>query len=512
MEKYLDFELERYADSDYYPFHMPGHKRQDLNSSWTPESIDITEITGFDNLHHAEGILKDAQERMAELFGAKQSFFLVNGSTSGLLSAISACTHRGDRILMGRNCHKAVYHTVYLRELRAEYLYPEATAFGIQGSIDPGQVQQKLEKYPDTAAVVITSPTYDGIVSDIAAISDIVHHYGIPLIVDEAHGAHFGFSDFFPQKALHCGADLVIESLHKTLPSFTQSAVLHVGDTGRFDMEKLKRYLGIYQTSSPSYILMAGMDRCSRILKEQGTQLFADFEKRLSHFYRQCSRFQWIRVFDAKQTTPGIWAWDPSKVLISASRAGWTGQQLADYLRDEHHLEMEMVSGHYVTAITTLMDTEKGFARLYEALEELEMRAESRAFGEETFDGTSSHIENGKKSNLESRTDNNIENSIDSSIKSTDLLAPTEIYQPRQKKLEISAAMDAPWKEVFMKDVAGKISAEFVYLYPPGIPLAAPGEVLTSDVIRVVETCKSRGMDIEGLADYQAEKIRICEQ
>lgn len=267
-EEYLDKKLLAYSQSDAYPFHMPGHKRQRMGN-WIPEELDITEITGFDNLHHAEGILREAQQRAAELFGADETFFLVNGSTAGLLAAVCGTVKKGGRLLMARNCHKAVYHAVYLMELKTAYLYPEETAFGIQGSITPEQVAEMLEQYPDTEAVFLTSPTYDGVVSDIAAIAEIVHAKEIPLIIDEAHGAHFGFSKGFPQKALALGADLCIESVHKTLPAYTQSALLHYRKNPWVDLERVKRYLGIYQSSSPSYILMAGIDRCSRILLEQ---------------------------------------------------------------------------------------------------------------------------------------------------------------------------------------------------------------------------------------------------
>mgnify|MGYP000120800850 FL=1 len=190
--EYLDEKLLAYSQTDAYPFHMPGHKRQSMGN-WTGEAIDITEITGFDNLHHAEGILQEAQCRAAETFGADETFFLINGSTAGLLSAICGTVRRGGRLLMARNCHKAVYHAVYLMELKTAYLYPEQTDFGIQGSISPEQVRDMLEQYPDTEAVLLTSPTYDGVVSDIAAIAALAHEKGVPLIVDEAHGAHFGF-------------------------------------------------------------------------------------------------------------------------------------------------------------------------------------------------------------------------------------------------------------------------------------------------------------------------------
>lgn len=217
MEKYLDLELMSYSESDYYPFHMPGHKRQKMGD-WIPEQIDVTEIEGFDNLHHAEGIIAEAQERIAKVFGAKYSFMLVNGSTCGLLSAICGSVKKGGRILLGRNCHKAVYHAAYLMELEAEYLYPQRTEFGIQGSISPEEVREKLEQYPDTEAVVITSPTYDGVVSDIRAIADIVHEKGVVLIVDEAHGAHFGFPADFRKKRLPAAQICVSRAFIKHCP------------------------------------------------------------------------------------------------------------------------------------------------------------------------------------------------------------------------------------------------------------------------------------------------------
>ena len=282
---------------------------------------------------------------------------------------------------MARNCHKAVYHAVYLMELKTAYLYPEQTDFGIQGSISPEQVRDMLEQYPDTEAVLLTSPTYDGVVSDIAAIAALAHEKGVPLIVDEAHGAHFGFSQGFPQKALAFGADLCIESVHKTLPAYTQSALLHYRKNPWIDLERVKQYLGIYQTSSPSYILMAGIDRCTRILREQGTELFAAYEQRLHDFYEKCRTLQRITVLspDGKigengENDPGIWARDPSKILICAEGAGLHGQELAELLTEHYHLELEMASGHYATALTTLMDTQEGFDRLFAALQAIDRK------------------------------------------------------------------------------------------------------------------------------------------
>ena len=256
-----------YGNSDAYPFHMPGHKRQ-ITDFVNPFQIDITEIDGFDNLHHPEGILKEAQERAAALYGSRSTYFLVNGSTCGILSAVSALVRPGGEIILARNCHKASYHACYLGDLVIHSLYPQwEPKWGINGGILPEDVEKLLAEYPKTQAVLLTSPTYDGAVSDIRGIARICHAHRVPLIVDEAHGAHLGFHPYFPESALKLGADVVIQSFHKTLPSLTQTAVLHVGRDAQVDEERIRRFLGIYQSSSPSYIFMAAMDRCVEFLK-----------------------------------------------------------------------------------------------------------------------------------------------------------------------------------------------------------------------------------------------------
>ena len=211
---------------------MPGHKRQAVTPYLTdPWKEDITEITGFDNLHHAEGILKEAQEYGAKIFRAKQTWFLINGSTAGILAAVSACTSPGGKILMARNCHKAVFYPS--REVE----------MGLNGGISPKEVETALEQHSDIQAVVITSPTYDGILSDVKSIAQAAHRHRVPLIVDEAHGAHLPFHECFPKSALYQGGDLVIQSLHKTLPSLTQTAVIH-RQSDLVSGERLERFLG----------------------------------------------------------------------------------------------------------------------------------------------------------------------------------------------------------------------------------------------------------------------------
>lgn len=268
--------LSDYAASDFYPYHMPGHKRNPAGGEMADyHKIDITEIDDFDNLHQAEGILKEAQLRANRLYGADETFFLVNGGSGGVLAAVMAACEPLDEILIARNCHKSVYHAAILHGLIVRYYYPKVISeYDIFDGASAEEIGNLLDMYPEVRAVVVTSPTYEGVLSDVPGIAAAVHERGKVLIVDEAHGSHFGLSSHLPEGAIKGGADLVIHSLHKTLPAMTQTALLHVkGD--RVDREKLRKYLSMLQSSSPSYVLMASMDACMRFLEEQGQERFA---------------------------------------------------------------------------------------------------------------------------------------------------------------------------------------------------------------------------------------------
>ena len=315
--------LANYGNSGIYPFHMPGHKRQ-KTVYFNPYKIDIIEIEGFYNLHHAEGVLLEAQKKAEKLYGSEESHFLINGSTAGILSAVSACAKK--TVLIARNCHKAVYHAALIRNLDVYYVYPEIQEeFMLNGGINPADVERSLEEHPEIEAVVITSPTYDGIVSDVKRIAEIAHAYGKPLIVDEAHGAHFGFSKYFPENSVHLGADIVIHSLHKTLPSYTQTALIHIN--GKLvDRQKVRMFLQMYQTSSPSYILMAGIDECIRYVEEQGTDAFDKFAERLDRIYKRAKEFRSIHLVDESIVGKNsIYDFDRSKLIFSVKKCGIAG-------------------------------------------------------------------------------------------------------------------------------------------------------------------------------------------
>ena len=470
-------QLERYRDSACYPFHMPGHKRN-MPAEAGPAmrlaaQLDITEIEGFDDLHQPEGVLLAAERRAAEVFGAEETFFLVNGSTAGILTAVSAAVKKGGRILMARNCHKSAYHAVFLRELQPVFVYPEVLEGGVADAVAPEQVEEALSRWPDIRAVLITSPTYDGVVSDVKAIAGIAHRAGAALIVDSAHGAHFGFAPGQPESPVRLGADLVVQSLHKTLPALTQTALLH--RSGRLvSSEAVRRFERIYQTSSPSYLMMGSMDFCVRLLAERGSRIFADFEKRLDGLYERLSGLSVLRNLGERLPEQGrMKAFDRGKLLISAADGKITGNLLYKELLKRYYLQMEMVCDTYVTAILTPWDTRDGLCRLAEALEEIDRELSGP---EKPEDGRLFY--SGGEAGC----------------------GPVMRHWPRTRTvLPLSEAEEAPKTAVRLSGAAGNISGTYVNLYPPGIPLIIPGELITEEIIKLIETYVQQGLNIQGV-------------
>ena len=474
--------LEEYSRSDYYPFHMPGHKRnaESVRGDF-PFERDITEIEGFDNLHHPEDILLEAQRNVAKLYGVKESFYSVNGSTAALLSAISAAVPRNGQILVARNCHKAVYHAIYLRNLKPTYIYPQMDGeWWINGGIFPDKVERCLAANPELQAVLITSPTYDGVVSDVKEIAEIAHKYGVPLIVDEAHGAHFHFSNSFPTSAAELGADLVIQSFHKTLPAMTQTAVLH-NCSDLVDSRIIRRFMGIYQTSSPSYILMASMDACMDTMASDGNQMFRDFTKILEQTRKRLSKCKYIRLTEPVKGENGVFDYDRSKLIFSTRYSLMSGSDLYHILLDRYHIQMEMESEKYALAIAAVGDREEGFERLCQAIEELDKeQAELIKAGIPTDD----------EKQLDTRS----------------------MHFVLSQMMSMAEAMESETEKCSLEESIGRISAEFAYLYPPGIPLITPGEQITGQFIRNMRIYMDKGLYLQGLEDYTNKTILVVEQ
>lgn len=452
--------LKNYGESDHYGFHMPGHKRQTgIPGMEKLYQIDITEIEGFDDLHHPRGILKEAQERAARVFQAEETHFLINGSTVGILSALAGVTRRGDTVLVARNCHKSVYHAIYMKELKPVYLYPGFDQeTGLNTQISPEDVRRALEADPTIRVVVIVSPTYEGIVSDVEKIGEETHARGIPLIVDEAHGAHFGFHPYFPGNSNTKGADLVVQSLHKTLPSLTQTALLHMNGS-YVNRREVRRYLDMLQTSSPSYVLMASIDDCVCRLEEKGDGLWEPYVERLKWLRGELEKLKALELI----RLPGQ---EPSKLVISTRKTSMTGRQLQELLLERYHLELEMAAGSYALAMTSPGDTREGMERLARALMDVDEMA--------------GLMYNADKS-------------------------CGEFQYPCLEQVCTSAGMAdrrrdgalgerVPWEES-----EGMVSFEYAYLYPPGIPLIVPGERINGEAVEILCRYREMGFAIEGL-------------
>lgn len=510
QEELLINRLAAYEGSDMYPFHMPGHKRMPgpMDSFANPFTVDITEIDGFDNLHHPEGILRDSMRWAADVYGADQTYYLINGSTSGILAAVCGTVPRGGRILVSRNCHKSVYHGIYLNQLKTSYVYPQEIAgLGIQGGITAEDVDRMLKRYMDTQAVLIVCPTYDGIVSDIEAISQIVHRAGLPLIVDEAHGAHFRYDAMFPVSALDLGADVVIQSVHKTLPSLTQTALLHIKcnrpDGGCYaDRERIDRYIHMVQSSSPSYVLMASIENSIYQMEQMD---MAPYGKRLRGLRQRLGRMNHLRLADTGLIgQAGIRDLDISKIVVSTrgtylpsvenGLTGFTGAQLDDILRREYHLEMEMCGADYVTAITTAMDSEEGLERLGDALVRIDGRL--------TDDGSNARRENGSGPVMAPDCKTGQES-----------MQKCSVYSMRcDTAMSVGEAMDGKIKSINLEDSPGCISGEFVYIYPPGIPIVAPGEWISRPILEVILEYRNKGLPVQGPMDQSLRTIRIVQK
>jgi len=393
---------------------------------------------------------------------------------------------------VSRNCHKSVYHGICLNQLKTSYVYPqEIEGLGIQGGITAEDVDRMLNRYMDTQAVLIVCPTYDGIVSDIEAIARIVHRAGLPLIVDEAHGAHFRYDAMFPVSALDLGADVVIQSVHKTLPSLTQTALLHIKcnrpDGGCYaDRERIDRYIHMVQSSSPSYVLMASIENSIYQMEQTDT---APYGKQLHRLRRRLGQMRHLRLADTGLIgQAGIRDLDISKIVVSTrgtclypavdGLTGFTGAHLDDILRREYHLEMEMCGADYVTAITTVMDSGEGLERLGDALTRIDTQLTDAGYKPD-----------GRSGNQKS------------------------VYSMRcDTAMSMGEAMEEKMASVGLEDSAGCISGEFVYIYPPGIPIVAPGEWISRPILEVILEYRDKGLPVQGPADQSLRTIRVVQK
>lgn len=447
MKSILQQQCEQLA-AERYPLHMPGHKRRMAPSpGLSCYAFDLTEIDGADDLHDADGILAQAMGRTAALYGSARCWYLVGGSTVGLLAGIRALAPFGSQVLVARNCHKAVYHAIELGHLTAHYLVPPVVAeFGVYGSIPPETVAAALDAHPQVRCVILISPTYEGVQSDLTTIADLCHARGVPLLVDEAHGAHYlplAAPYGWQGGAVAAGADLVVQSAHKTLPSLTQTAWLHLNGT-LADPAAVERELDVFETSSPSYPLLASLDGCTAWLAEQGPAAFAAWRARLDRFYDAARHWRHTPVLGLGPERRDLYAFDEGKILLRIGAAGAADLRAAGF-------EPEMVCGPNVLAMTSPCDGEDALDRLARVLTRREQTAPP--------------------------------------VPRAGALLPA----PGPARCTIAEALLRPARVCPLGAAGGCTAAEYVWAYPPGVPLLAPGEQVTPDFVRAAATLAADG-------------------
>ena len=405
---------------------MPGHKRNE-KFGITGSEIDITEIDGFDNLHAPNGVIADTENRLKKIYKSLRSFISVNGSTAGILAGIHAVCDRGDTVIVARNCHKSVFNACMLLELNVKYIEPEFDyTNGYYTSVAQKTVDEALRNVKNAKAIIITCPTYEGFISRIKC--------DIPIITDAAHGAHLGLG-YFPE---YPKSDIVISSLHKTLPSLTQTAVVNVYNEKYIN--GVKRYMDIFQTTSPSYVLMNSIDLCCNYIESNPLD-FGIFYERLCDLRLAETNNLRIQYTD-----------DISKIVLSCANTDISGIELADKFRNEYNIEPEYASERYVEFMATIGDTQEGLNALKSAIEKID---------EELL---STYCEIIKKPPV-----------------SSDIT-----------KICISSEYEA----CGLMDSAGRISNEFVFAYPPGIPIIAPNEVISQKAVEYITLASEKGVNI----------------
>ena len=433
--------FDKLKSNNRIPLHMPGHKRNtELLGDKLPYDIDITEIKGFDNLHAPSGVIKEIQDKLKKIYHSKYSFALVNGSTVGILAAVLSVVKSGDTVLLARNCHKSVYNAIVLAKAKAVYIEPSYDEYGIARGITDKQVKEKLNS--EIKLIIITSPTYEGVKSDINGICKLAHENNIPVLVDAAHGAHF-FDEY------SC-ADIVITSLHKTLPALTQCAAANIyGDSVDFKEFQIK--LSMLETSSPSYVLLTSIDECADFILNNKTR-FQKYSKILDDFYNiELNRLKLLKYDDR------------GKLVVFTGNSNFTGLQLSDVLRAEYNIEVEMSAKNYIVAMTSVCDSEENFTHFKNALLEI---------------------------------DRNL------SVKSFCLNALPHLPTKVKDAHDVQKNTCYP-----LYESVGKVSAEYIWAYPPGVPIVVPGEIITKDIINYILNSIESNVNIQSTYGEIPEKI-----
>ncbi|SHH50856.1 aminotransferase class I/II-fold pyridoxal phosphate-dependent enzyme [Tepidibacter thalassicus] len=458
------------VDKNVVSFHVPGHKKGSIYKKINYIkyrknifNIDTTEIPGTDNLHFPESVIKKSQEIASEVFNSDHTFFLVNGTTCGIYASIMSICNPKDKIIVNRDCHQSVVNACILSDLEPIYVNPSVDFnSGISLGVAFEDIKKALDDNEDAKGVIITYPTYYGVNIDIKKIADYVHNKGKILIVDEAHGSHLGLSKFLPESAIELGADIIIQSTHKTLPAFTQSSMLHVKGN-RVDVDRLKSFLKIVQSSSPSYILMSSLEMAVNIYKNNGKELMNSLIKNINDIVKFIDNLKNIEVFKMKGQ-------DITKLYIITKKLKKSGHEIENILRYKYNIQVELSNPYGVLLVCSIGNTKEDFEKLKEALIQ-----------------------------------------IDSEVGDKDLI---EINYPTVIPKKILNPRDAFYsckKSIKIEKSIGKICGEYLIPYPPGISIISPGEEITKEVVDYIKKSKEMGTNITGIKDKNLEYIQVID-
>ena len=477
------YSLIKHSKKKAVSFHVPGHK---MGKGFNPlgkkvfkeiMNIDMTEITGLDDLHQPEDIILESQKNAARIFRSDHTFYLINGSTSGNLAMILATCKPGDKIIVQRNVHKSVINGLFLAKAEPIYIFPEIiTSLEIPGSIQISDLENLLKKHGDIKAVFIMNPNYYGIGIDISEMADLVHKYRIPLLVDEAHGAHFGFHPQFPKSSIDMGADVVVQSTHKTLSAMTMGSMLHV-NSNLIDIDRIKLFLAIVQSSSPSYPIMASLELTSNWIENEGKNLWKKQLLAINWLYERTRSLKNICIIEKINDNHYK---DPLKVIIQSKTTKLTGFEI-QHLLEEDGIFTELADFNNVLAIISFGNKFKDIARLKKSLIKIDSKLSKLL------------VANGKVENSPLKMDKYYINNKGS------VVTLEKVLYSQYKSRPLYASI-------------GEISYEMVIPYPPGVPIISYGEEITKEAVDYLIELKNKGVKFQGVKDKSLKYIRVLER
>ena len=462
-------------------FHIPGHKKGHGMDPAFREfvgdnvlSIDLINIAPLDDLHSPKGVIAQAQKLAAEAFGADHTFFSVQGTSGAIMTMILTVVGPGDKIIVPRNVHKSIMSAIVFAGAIPIFIHPELDSeLGISHGISPESVERALLDYPDAKAVLVINPTYFGFVADLQKIVQIVHNYNIPVIVDEAHGVHIKFHDDLPLSAMQVGADMAATSVHKLGGSMTGSSVLNVKE-GLVTAKRVQSILSMITTTSTSYPLLASLDTARRQLAINGYDLLDEAIRLAKDTRKRINTIPHLScVGREKLGSSATFDMDPTKLLISVKDLGITGHEAEEWLRQNANVEVELSDLYNILCVVTIADTKKEMNLLVNALTRLSKHFDSEA--------------------------------IVTSVKVTIPEIPALAMTPRD-------AFYAATESIPLAESEGYICAEFIMVYPPGIPIFIPGEIITKENIEYIQMNIQAGLPVQGPEDNTLKNIRVIKE